>query len=75
MVIIGSVLTFIAFIYSLQHLPTEVNSIYAYINPIVAMILGAFIFGEQLTQAIVIGVLVTLIGLYLVNKSLRKTKN
>ncbi len=74
LVIIGSVLTFIAFIYTLQQLPTEVSSIYAYINPIVAMILGAFIFGEQLTQAIVIGVLVTLIGLYLVNKSLRKTK-
>jgi drug/metabolite transporter (DMT)-like permease len=74
LVIIGSVLTFIAFIYSLQHLPTEISSIYVYINPIVAMVLGSFIFGETLTQAISIGALVTLIGLYLVNKSIRKTK-
>lgn len=74
LVLIGSVLTFIAFIYSLQHLPTEISSIYVYINPIVAMILGSFIFGETLTQAIAIGTIVTLTGLYLVNKAIRKTK-
>lgn len=74
LVIIGSVLTFIAFIYSLQHLPTEISSIYVYINPIVAMVLGAFIFGEVLTQAIAVGAAVTLVGLYLVNKSIRKPK-
>jgi len=75
LVIIGSVLTFIAFIYSLQHLPTEISSIYVYINPIVAMVLGALIFGETLTQAIAIGAAVTLAGLYLVNKSIRKSRS
>lgn len=74
LVIIGSVLTFIAFIYTLQHLPKEVSSIYAYINPIVALLLGFILFNETLTLAIVIGVLVTLIGLYLVNSSIRKIK-
>lgn len=74
LVIIGSVLTFIAFIYSIQHLPKEISSIYAYINPIVAILLGFILFGETLTPAIVIGVLVTLIGLYLVNSSIRKIK-
>ncbi|UUF15499.1 MULTISPECIES: DMT family transporter [Flavobacterium] len=75
LVIIGSVLTFIAFIYTLQHLPTEISSIYVYINPIVAMILGSIIFSETLTQAIAIGSAVTLTGLYMVNKSIRKPKN
>ncbi|MCV9927936.1 EamA family transporter [Flavobacterium sp. LS1R49] len=74
LVIIGSVLTFIAFIYTLQHLPKEISSIYAYINPIVAILLGYMLFGETLTPAIIIGVLVTLIGLYLVNSSIRKIK-
>lgn len=72
LVIIGSVLTFIAFIYALQHLPAEVSSIYAYINPIVAVILGAIIYNEALTTMIVVGGCVTLTGLYLVNKSIRK---
>lgn len=74
LVIIGSVLTFIAFIYMIQRLPAEINSIYAYINPVVALLLGAVIFGEPLTIAIAIGGSVTLFGLYLVNYSFRKSK-
>ena len=71
---IGTILTFIAFIYMLQHLPAEISSIYAYINPIVAVLLGAIIFGEPLTTAIAIGGLVTLIGLYIVNYGIRKAR-
>lgn len=74
LVIIGSVLSFIAFIYMLQRLPAEINSIYAYINPIVAVLLGSIIFGEPLTLAIAIGGGITLGGLYLVNYSTRKGK-
>lgn len=75
LVIIGSILTFIAFIYMLQKLPTEISSLYAYINPIVAVILGAFIFDEPLTLAIAFGGSITLMGLYLINYSMRKKKN
>jgi drug/metabolite transporter (DMT)-like permease len=74
LVVFGSVLTFIAFIYALQHLPAQISSIYAYINPIIAVILGAIIFGETLNAAIVIGGGVTLFGLYMVNYSLRKDR-
>lgn len=72
LVIFGSVFTFIAFIYALQHLPAEVSSVYAYINPIVAVILGSVIFNEPLTIMIMIGGGVTLSGLYLVNKAMGK---
>ena len=75
LVIFGSVLTFIAYIYALQRLPAEINSIYAYINPIIAVLLGAYIFGEPLSLAIAIGGIITLFGLYLVNKSFQKSKN
>ena len=74
LVVFGSVLTFIAFIYALQHLPAQISSVYAYINPIIAVILGAVIFGETLNAAIAIGGGVTLLGLYMVNYSLRKGK-
>ena len=74
LVIVGSVITFNVFVYSLQHLPPEVSSIYAYINPIVALLLGVAFFGESLTVSIILGGLVTLFGLYLVNKSLRKSR-
>jgi drug/metabolite transporter (DMT)-like permease len=74
LIIFGSVLTFIAFMYALQRLPPELNSIYAYINPIVAVLLGAIIFGEPLTMAIAIGGGITLCGLYMVNYSIRKAR-
>ena len=74
LVIIGSIISFIAYIYMLQKLPPEINSIYAYVNPIVAVLLGAVIFSESLTLAIGIGGLITLSGLYMVNHSIKKNK-
>ena len=71
LVVFGSLLAFIAYLYALQHLPTEQTSIYAYINPMVAVLLGALLFGENLTIFIVVGGLVTLLGVYLVNKAFK----
>lgn len=70
LVLFGSITTFVAFIYALQHLPTEISSIYAYINPIIAVVLGAIIFNEPLTMTLGIGVVVVLLGIYLVNKGI-----
>ena len=71
LVIFGSLVAFIAYLYALQHLPTEQTSIYAYINPMVAVLLGWIIFHEKLSIYIVIGGLVTLLGVYLVNKAFK----
>jgi drug/metabolite transporter (DMT)-like permease len=69
LVVFGSVLSFIAYLYALQHLPTEQTSLYAYINPIVAVFLGWIIFREELTPFIIVGVLITLFGVYQVNRA------
>ncbi|MCW3119866.1 MAG: drug/metabolite-transporting permease [Chitinophagaceae bacterium] len=69
LVVFGSVISFIAYLYALQNLSTEQTSIYAYINPIVAMLLGWMIFDEKLTIFIAIGGAVALAGVYLVNKA------
>jgi len=58
-------------LYALQRLPTEQVSIYAYINPIVAVILGSIIFNEKLTIFIAIGGAITLAGVYMVNQVYR----
>ena len=72
LVVFGSVLTFIAFIYALENLPKEVSSLYAYINPIVALFFGYILFNEPFTISIAIGGLITLTGLFLVNKAIKK---
>jgi drug/metabolite transporter (DMT)-like permease len=69
LVVFGSVISFIAYLYALQNLSAEQTSIYAYINPIVAMLLGWMIFDEKLTVFIALGGIVTLAGVYMVNKA------
>ncbi len=71
LVIFGSITSFIAYLYALQRLSAEQTSLYAYINPIVAVILGWLIFSEKLTVFIAIGGAVALFGVYLVNKAYR----
>lgn len=71
----GSILAFTAYIYTLQHLTTEQASLYAYINPIVAVLLGAWLFNEPLTAFIIAGVCIALYGVYLVNRSEKEPIN
>ncbi len=75
LVLISSVATFIAYLYALQHLPTSLVSVYAYINPIVAVFCGWLIFGEKLTPFIISGMLVTIFGVYMVNQAFQTKKS
>ena len=72
LVVFGSILTFIAFIYALEHLPTEISSLYAYINPMVALFFGYILFNEPLTVPIAFGGIITIMGLYIVNRAIKK---
>jgi drug/metabolite transporter (DMT)-like permease len=74
LIIMGSILAFIAFIYTMKHLPPAIASLYAYINPIVAIIIGSIVLKEKLTWHIIVGSIVTLIGVYLVNYSMKRIK-
>jgi drug/metabolite transporter (DMT)-like permease len=71
LIIFGSLVAFICYLYALQNLPTEQTSIYAYINPVVAVICGWLIFNDKITIFIVLGGGVTLSGVYLVNKAFK----
>ncbi len=71
----GSVISFIAYLYALQNLPTEQASIYAYINPVVAVLLGSLLFNEKLTLFIIAGGAITLLGVHIINQAYRKRKN
>lgn len=71
LVIFGSLIAFICYLYALQNLPTEQASLYAYINPIVAVLCGWIVFGDKITIFITIGGAVTLLGVYLVNRAFK----
>ena len=73
LVLAGSLLAFIAFIYSMKKLPAAVSSLYAYINPLVAMVTAAIVLNEKLTMFILWGAIVTLAGVFLVNYSIKRS--
>src|SRR4026207_2546241 len=63
LVIFGSLIAFVCYLYALQNLPTEQASVYAYINPMVAVLCGWIIFHEKISIYITVGGLVTLLGI------------
>ena len=74
LVLAGSLLSFVAFIYSMKKLPAAIASLYAYINPLVAMVTAAIVLKEKLTINILWGAIVTLAGVFLVNYSIRRNR-
>ena len=73
LVVFGSLMAFVAFIYSIKKLPAAISSLYAYINPIIAMLCGYLFLKEKLSSSIFIGSFVTLVGVFLVNYSVKKS--
>lgn len=72
LVVIGSVIAFGAYIYALKRLPATLVSIHSYVNPIVAVLIGDWLMKEPLTLFVITGTMVTLVGVYMVNRSFRR---
>jgi len=66
---VGSIFCFLCYLYALKHLPIGLVSIYVYINPLVALVMGIIFLNEKLTVSIVIGALTILLGIYIVKRS------
>ena len=74
LIIFGSLLAYTSFVFAISKLPPTLVSIYAYINPIVAVGLGWLLLSEKMNGIMLLGMLVTLSGVYLVNQEFKKVK-
>ncbi len=74
LIIVGSILCFLCFMYALQNLPQEIAGIYAYIIPIIALICGAILLDEPISLQLIIGAIITVAGVYMVNYYSRTAK-
>jgi drug/metabolite transporter (DMT)-like permease len=66
LLIVGSLMGFVAFNWLLGHVPAAMVATYAYVNPLVAILVGWLLGGEEMTLAIVAGMAVILAGVALV---------
>jgi drug/metabolite transporter (DMT)-like permease len=62
LVLVGSVLAFTSYVTALRVLPTRIVMTYAYINPVLAVLLGWMVLGETITIWTVGGSLLVLLG-------------
>jgi len=67
----GSLLALTCYVIALRRLPTAVVSTYAYVNPVVAVSLGALFLGERPTLATLLGgaIVVASVAMLLVNRT------
>jgi drug/metabolite transporter (DMT)-like permease len=66
LVLVGSILGYTAYIFALGNAPLSVVGTYAYVNPVVAVVLGALILDEPVTAVVLGGGLLVVGGVALV---------
>ena len=74
LVLFGSLLAYGCFMYILKALPAALVSTYAYINTIVAVILGYLFLNEVINTKVIIALLLTILGVYLVGRKSKVAK-
>jgi drug/metabolite transporter (DMT)-like permease len=67
----GSLVAYSAYIYAIQHLPLSLVSLYAYINPIIAVTLGTLLLAEPFSARIAISAALVLLGTWIVSTGKR----
>ncbi len=66
LVLIGSLVAFSTYVWLLQHARLSLIATYAYVNPVVAVLLGALLLSERVTGWEVVGGAVVVLGVVLV---------
>jgi drug/metabolite transporter (DMT)-like permease len=68
LIVFGSILGYASYIYSITNLPLSLVSTYAYINPIIAILLGWYFLDEPLTITVFVASGLIIIGVALVKQ-------
>ncbi|HEY7292587.1 MAG TPA: EamA family transporter [Vicinamibacterales bacterium] len=66
LIIFGAIAGFTAYAYALKHLSVATVSLYAYINPVIAVVLGALVLGEPFGVRMAVAAAVVFTGVALV---------
>lgn len=64
LVVFGSLIAYTCFVYALKLLPTTVVMTYAYVNPVIAVLLGWVLLSEPITGYTLVGMVLIVGGVY-----------
>ena len=68
----GSIIAFSCYNWLLTQKPSSVVGTYAYINPMIAVLVGSLLAGEQIVTTQVIGMIIILVSAWLISKAHRQ---
>jgi drug/metabolite transporter (DMT)-like permease len=68
LIVFGAICGFAAYAYALKHLPVATVSLYAYVNPVIAVALGTLILKEPFNVRLGVAAAVVLVGMALVRE-------
>lgn len=74
LILIGSYIGYTAYVWLINNAPPLLTSTYAFVNPVIAMILGYFLANEKLSSISSIASLIILVGVILMTLGRRKEK-
>jgi drug/metabolite transporter (DMT)-like permease len=72
LIVFGSVLAYAAYMYALKELPVGFVTSYAYVNPLVAVILGSLFLDEPMNSTTVIAFVLILAGIFIVRNGYKR---
>lgn len=72
--VVASLIGYTCYTWLLSHAPLSLTSTYAYVNPVVAVILGALLLREAITRDVLLGVIVVVGGVALVVSGERRSR-
>lgn len=72
LIVFGSVAAYTAYMFALRVLPVGIVTLYAYVNPLVAVLLGYFLLKEPITWITAIAFISIVGGVYIVNYGYKK---
>jgi drug/metabolite transporter (DMT)-like permease len=70
--LVGAVIAFAAYSYALKHLDMAMVSLYSYVNPVIAVVLGILVLDEPFNTRIAAAIAVIAIGVLIVGPMTRK---
>ena len=68
LIVFGAIAGFSAYAYALKHLPVATVSLYAYVNPLIAVVLGTLVLKEPFNGRMMAAAAIVLVGMALVGQ-------
>jgi drug/metabolite transporter (DMT)-like permease len=66
LLVVGSFIGYVSYTYALKHLPISTVSLYAYVNPVIAVVLGAMILKEPFTARMAVAIAIIFVAMWIV---------